>query len=169
MSPSGISPGIDVRPAKETDLAEIVALERTITEAPHWPEKEYAAMIIQGESAGSLFKRCLLIAEVEGRLLGFGVGKMIGTAHEAIAELETLVVDKDARRQGVGKALCEAVAVWSRQHAAAGLELEVRTGNEAAIALYNSLGFEITGRRRAYYQQPVEDAVLMRLNLEKGF
>jgi ribosomal-protein-alanine N-acetyltransferase len=169
MSTSGISPGIDIRPAKETDLGRVVALERTVTEAPHWSEKEYSAMISQDRSAGSLIKRCLLIAEAEGRLLGFGVGKMIGTAHEGIAELETIVVDKDARRRGVGKALCEAVAAWSRQLGAPGLELEVRTGNEAAIALYTSLGFEITGCRRTYYQQPVEDALLMRLNLEKGF
>jgi [ribosomal protein S18]-alanine N-acetyltransferase len=163
-----IAPGIGIRLANETDLTGVVALERTVTEAPHWPEKEYIAIFDQGQGVGNLIKRCLLIAEAKGRLLGFGVGKMIESG-EGIAELESIVVDKNARRRGVGKALCEAVAAWSRQQGASGLELEVRAGNEAAIALYTSLGFDITGRRRAYYAQPVEDALLMRLNLEKGF
>jgi ribosomal-protein-alanine N-acetyltransferase len=163
------APGIYIRPAKETDLPGVVALERSVAEAPHWPEKEYSAMIDQGQGTGNLIKRCLLIAEAEGPLLGFGVGKMIGIAYERIAELESIVVEKDVRRRGVGKALCAAVAAWSRQQSAPGLELEVRMGNEAAIALYTSLGFEVTGRRRAYYQQPTEDALLMRLNLKKGF
>jgi ribosomal-protein-alanine N-acetyltransferase len=43
--------------------------------------------------------------------------------------------------------------------------LEVREGNEAALGLYGSLGFREEGRRKGYYGEPVEDAVLMRMKL----
>jgi ribosomal-protein-alanine N-acetyltransferase len=45
------------------------------------------------------------------------------------------------------------------------LELEVRAGSIGAIALYSSVGFVVAGRRRDYYREPVEDALLMRLDL----
>jgi ribosomal-protein-alanine N-acetyltransferase len=44
----------------------------------------------------------------------------------------------------------------------------VREGNVGAIALYRQLGFEVEGRRRGYYRDPVEDGVLMRLKLGQG-
>jgi ribosomal-protein-alanine N-acetyltransferase len=47
------------------------------------------------------------------------------------------------------------------------LELEVRAGRAGAIALYTGLGFVIVGRRRRYYREPVDDALLMRLDLAK--
>ena len=47
-----------------------------------------------------------------------------------------MAVEAAARRSGVGKALCEAVAEWCREQGASGLELEVRAGSEGAIALY---------------------------------
>jgi ribosomal-protein-alanine N-acetyltransferase len=93
------------------------------------------------------------------------VGKMIGLGAEGIGELESVAVEAGARRGGVGKALCEAVAAWCRELGAAGLELEVRVGNQAAIELYAGIGFVAVGRRRGYYSEPVEDAVLMRLEL----
>ena len=56
---------------------------------------------------------------------------------------------------------------WCRGQGAAALELEVRAGSEGAIALYAGLGFVGRGRRGGYYLEPVEDAVLMRLDLVK--
>ena len=163
--------GFRIRAAQKADLVKIVAMERSIAEAPHWSENEYAAMLGDNQNTENLLKRCLLVAEDMGkdRLLGFTVGKMIWLAYESIAELESIVVSEATRRQGVGRVLCEAVIAWSRKQGVLALELEVRTGNQAAIALYSSLGFKITGSRRGYYQEPVEDAVLMRLDLEKGF
>jgi ribosomal-protein-alanine N-acetyltransferase len=110
-------------------------------------------------------RRCFFVAEVEGRLLGFSVGKVIGLGAGAVAELESVAVDGSVRRLGVGRALCEAVVSCCRAQGAEALELEVRAGSDGAIALYTSLGFSATGRRGGYYLEPVEDAVLMRLNL----
>jgi [ribosomal protein S18]-alanine N-acetyltransferase len=162
--------GFRVQVAGAADLAEVVALERSVAEAPHWAEADYAAIVnvnVDGVTDGGV-RRCLLIAEGEGRLVGFAVGKVIGSAVGGVAELESVVVDLTARRRGVGKALCRVVAAWSRERGATALELEVRAGSAGAIALYVGLGFIVVGRRGGYYRDPVEDAVLMRLELEKS-
>ena len=44
--------------------------------------------------------------------------------------------------------------------------LEARASNLAALELYRQLGFAEAGRRRGYYREPAEDAVLMHLKLE---
>ncbi len=73
-----------------------------------------------------------------------------------------------ARRVGVGRALCEAVIDWCRGQGAAAMELEVRAGGGGAIALYAGLGFVAVGQRQGYYREPVEDALLMRLEFARG-
>jgi [ribosomal protein S18]-alanine N-acetyltransferase len=156
--------GFCVRAAEAADLVGVVALERTIAEAPHWAEGEYAAMV-HADEAGSAVRRCFFVAEAEGRLLGFAVGKVIGSNAEGVAELESVAVTAEARRSGVGKALCAAVVDWCRGQGVGALELEVRAGSAGAIALYSGLGFVVAGRRVGYYREPVEDALLMRLDL----
>jgi [ribosomal protein S18]-alanine N-acetyltransferase len=151
--------GFRVRTAGVGDLAGVVALERSVAEAPHWGEGEYAAII-----NGGVVRRCLLIAEAEGRLLGFAVGKVIGLGAE-LGELESVVVAEAARRGGVGRALCGGVVAWCRAEGAGVVELEVRAGSAGVIALYEGLGFVVVGRRKEYYGEPVEDAVMMRLEL----
>jgi ribosomal-protein-alanine N-acetyltransferase len=113
-------------------------------------------------------KRCFFVAETEaeGGLLGFAVGKVIGSSNgEGVAELESVAVEAAARRRGVGGALCAAVSDWCRRQGVTALELEVRAGSGGAIALYAGLGFVVAGRRAGYYREPVEDALLMRLDL----
>jgi ribosomal-protein-alanine N-acetyltransferase len=152
--------GLCVRAGGAEDLAAVVALERGVAEAPHWSEAEYGG-IVQTREGG--VQRCLWVAEAEGRLVGFAVGKVVGA--EGLAELESVVVDAAARRTGVGRELCGAVVGWSRRQGAATVELEVRAGSVGAIALYVGLGFAGVGRRPGYYHAPKDDAVLMRLEL----
>jgi ribosomal-protein-alanine N-acetyltransferase len=153
--------------AEAGDVAGVVALERGIAEAPHWTEAEYAAMVDVDRAVGSAVRRCFFVAgsEAQGGLLGFAVGKIIGPSGEGVAELESVAVEAAARRSGVGRALCAAVVDWCGELGAAALELEVRTGSVGAIALYTGLGFVGIGRRAGYYREPVEDALLMRLDL----
>jgi [ribosomal protein S18]-alanine N-acetyltransferase len=156
--------GFRVRVAEAGDVAGVVALEWGIAEAPHWAEGEYAAMV-HADEAGSAVRRCFFVADAQGRLLGFAVGKVIGSRGEGLAELESVAVEAEARRGGVGRALCAAVADWCRGQGVGALELEVRAGSAGAIALYAGLGFVGIGRRVGYYVAPVEDALLMRLDL----
>lgn len=160
--------GLHVRVGIAADLEAVVALERLVVEAPHWGEAEYAAIVtlqVAQHGEGGRMRRCLLVVETEGRVVGFAVGKVIGAGRDGMAELESVVVDAGFRRGGVGRALCRAVVDWCRGQGAEAIELEVRAGSAGAIALYDGLGFIAVGRRRNYYSGPEEDALLMQLEL----
>lgn len=150
--------GVCVRVGMEGDLAAVIALERTTAEAPHWSEVEYAAAI--GECGGYVRRR-LFVAEADGAVIGFAVGKVAGD----VAELESVAVDTKMRRGGVGRALCEAVIAWCRGERVMAVELEVRAASAGAIGLYRGLGFVSMGVRPRYYSEPVDAALLMRLDL----
>lgn len=154
--------GFTVRAGAARDIPKVLALEKSIAEAPHWAEAAYAAAIDSREDP--YLRRCLFVAVQEPAVIGFAVGNLTAD----VAELESVAVALTARRGGVGKALCEAVIQWSRSQNAASIELEVRAAGEPATALYDSLGFRPIGRRPGYYSHPVDDALLMRLDLSKG-
>lgn len=67
------------------------------------------------------------------------------------AELLLIAVAPAERRRGVGRALIDHFVGHARECGATRLHLEVRDGNDA-IALYQSAGFEVAGRRRNYYR-----------------
>ncbi len=148
-----------VRAAVAGDLAGVLELERGVADAPHWGEAEYRTAL-----EGRAVQRYLFVAEVEGRLVGFAVGRVC----DEVGELESVAVAQEARRQGVGRALCLCVMDWCGKQGATAMELEVRAGSAGAIWLYKRLGFVTTGRRRGYYKEPVEDAVLMGMELSDG-
>ncbi len=149
--------GVRVRTATVEDIAAVLRVERSAVEAPHWGEGEYLAAL-DDEAA---VRRCLMVAEVEGRVVGFAVGKVAA----GVGELESVAVEGEERRRGVGRALCVAVMEWCRAGGAGTMELEVRAGSVGAIGLYEGLGFVGVGRRRGYYREPVEDALLMAMEL----
>lgn len=152
---------VGVRAAGTADLEGVLGIERGAATAPHWAAAEYAACL---ESAGG-GRRVLLVAEVEGAVVGFAVGAVMVLGDVVVGEIESVAVEAAARRLGVGSALCGAVVAWCRGRGAAEVELEVRAGSAGAIALYERLGFVAVGRRPGYYRSPVEDAVLMRLEV----
>ena len=146
------------------DVENVLRLEQCTAQAPHWAQAEYAG-IIDRDGVESVISRCFFVAEMEGRLAGFAVGRAVGRGVEGLAELESIAVGDAFRRMGAGRALCEAVIDWCRGLGVRELELEVRAGSDGAIALYQSLNFVATGRRSRYYQNPEEDALLMLLEL----
>ena len=100
-------------------------------------------------------------------LLGFA--EFMVVADEA--ELLALAIDGEVQGCGLGKALLGAVLDEMRANGCTRCHLEVRRSNEAAIALYTGLGFELSGIRKGYYpagpgQQVPEDALLYSLTLE---
>ena len=80
------------------------------------------------------------------------------------AEILTLAVHPDARRQGLARALLAEAARHAAAHGATALFLEVALRNTAARALYTGAGFTEVGRRRRYYADG-DDALVMRLTL----
>ncbi|WP_017325630.1 ribosomal protein S18-alanine N-acetyltransferase [Synechococcus sp. PCC 7336] len=95
--------------------------------------------------------------EKECRPIGFAALWAMGSE----AHIISLGVHPDYRRQGVGRQLIETLL---QQAIALGLEwatLEVRESNRAALDLYDSLDFEQVGRRKRYYDNPTEDALIL--------
>jgi putative acetyltransferase len=99
----------------------------------------------------------------DGAILGrLSLARDTHPASTHVADLG-LMVAKDARRQGVGKALLETAVEWARASGVRKLELHVFPWNEPAIQLYERFGFEREGVRRGHYQRAEEDvdAILM--------
>ena len=92
-----------------------------------------------------------------GRLLGYGLLRCFDEA-----EIIMIASDPACRRQGIGRALLEALKTEAKRRNTGSIFLEVREGNEAARAMYRQGGFAEAGRRRGYYHAPAEDAVIMR-------
>jgi|SRR5579859_2277716 len=139
----------------EADLGRVMAIAASLREVPQWPKAAYLAAI----APGAVPRRLALVAEADAGIAGFVVGSVVAPQ----AELESIVVDRGARRRGIGTALLVALI---REAAVAGAEeilLEVRASNRKAMELYGKAGFAEVGRRPGYYLDPTEDAVLMRL------
>lgn len=92
-----------------------------------------------------------------GRLVGYAVGTVAADEGEIL----NVAVRESHRRQGVARALMAVLLAALEGRGAGNLYLEVRASNEAALALYRSLGFRELGRRFGYYRAPREDAITM--------
>jgi ribosomal-protein-alanine N-acetyltransferase len=80
-------------------------------------------------------------------------------------EIANLAVSSTARRRGIGGTLLDAALATARTRGAVTVYLEVRDSNESARSLYGSRGFLQVTRRRRYYRDPTEDALVLKLDL----
>lgn len=80
-------------------------------------------------------------------------------------DMMNVAVHPDYRRKGVGEALIRMLMQMLRERKCECLTLEVRASNAGAIALYEKLGFQEVGRRKNYYRNPKEDALILRTEL----
>lgn len=140
------------------DMAEVAELESQCFSSP-WTEKQLqAALDLPHFIVYGLRRQGQLLAYVS---LGVVPGEM---------EVLNLATRPEYRRQGLGKQiLIQALAETAKVNGDAGGEgiaqvaLEVREGNTPARGLYHSLGFVEVGRRKHYYQDNGEDALVMTL------
>ena len=110
----------------------------------------------------------VFVAEVPKGIVGrLSLGRDPHPASRHVADLG-LMVAADHRRRGIGKALLREAVEWARASGVRKLELHVFPHNEAAIALYESVGFRREGLRRGHYRRGSEylDAVLMALDVD---
>ena len=76
-------------------------------------------------------------------------------------EITNVAVTQKKREKGCGRELLLTMQRWAAEHGITRIILEVRSGNEPAIHLYQTLGFEKIGVRKNFYQFPQEDADIM--------
>ncbi|MGA8089923.1 MAG: GNAT family N-acetyltransferase [Terracidiphilus sp.] len=148
-----------IRPLEGPDVDRLAEIAAGLEQAPQWPRSVYDSLL---ENAGR--ERIVLVAEDHGS--GFVAGFVVARLIPPEAELESIAVAGEFQRRGVARELFSALAGVLGRTGVGEIMLEVRAGSGAALGLYRSLGFTEEGRRRGYYADPVEDAVLMRLPLK---
>ena len=140
----------------EADLPAVLAIEGRCFPDP-WSEGIFRSALADG--------LCFwLVSEAEGVLTGYaGMQSVLDEGY-----IDNVAVDPGFRRQGAASALLEALIAEARRRELRFLSLEVRAGNEGAIALYAGFGFETLGRRKGYYLKPPEDALIMTKYFTEG-
>ena len=154
---------VHVRKAARADIERIVEIERSWDHLSHWSTDSYYRLISEDEFASGY------VAEIENE---FGLPSIVGFVifHVAaeVAEIYNIAVERWHARSSVGKHLMIAALDASCRRSAQRIVLEVRKSNESAIAFYRTFDFRITGERKNYYSNPVEDAYVMERPIGSG-
>jgi ribosomal-protein-alanine N-acetyltransferase len=137
------------------DLPTMLDLERRAYSHP-WSEASLRETLCAPERY-----LCLALRAPAGGLLAYGIFQLVADE----MHVHNLAVEPAARRQGLARALLLEALSIARAAQVRVVHLEVREGNQAALALYAGLGFETAGRRAGYYVDPREDALLLALRL----
>ena len=159
-SVSSTSPEVEIRPATEAELDAILVLaaqtlDHHVAGDPHVfepvrdraEERTRFTRLLQDASTG------VLVAVVAGRPVGYAVlieastPSVPGLRPRRVLRVEDLGVDKEHRREGIGRRLMEEALVRARSKGLDALELNVFSFNVEAIALYESLGYQTTSMR----------------------
>lgn len=147
----------------EHDLLEVVEIEQE-SRLSYWGWDAYHTEL------QSPFDSIMLVARKNG-VAGAGdpsvIAFIVGRCFAGEVHINNMAVRFDFRRRGIGQELLSSVLSWGKSKEASLAVLEVRAGNAAAQALYRASGFEVVGRRRRYYKDPVEDALIMTVSFER--
>lgn len=138
-----------IREMEIEDLAQVVPIEEECFTIP-WTENGFFTFLIREDA---LF----LVAEEEDEILGY-IGILMVPEE---GDIVNVCVRPSARRRHVGARLVEELLDRAERMGVTVIHLEVRKSNAPAIALYEKFGFIRDGFRRAYYEEPREDALLM--------
>ena len=139
---------LEIRPLSYSDLPQVISIERRAVPTP-W---SLAMFVLELSKPSGI----CLAAALRGRLVGY----VICSRYDTVWHLMNVAVDDRRRRQGIATALLERLFDDADQPGEQ-YTLEVRPSNHEAIALYERFGFRSAGRRRGYYHDNKEDALIM--------
>jgi [ribosomal protein S18]-alanine N-acetyltransferase len=142
---------IELRKLKLRDLGAIEEIERASYPTP-WSRSMFAGELAKPSSI------CLGAIDGEQDEL---VGYLIISRYVDAWHVMNIAVAPAYRRKGIARALMERLFEVTERDARRGYTLEVRVSNDAAISLYEALGFRARGIRRGYYTDNREDALIM--------
>lgn len=146
-------PQVRFRRLEQGDLDATMEIERMSYQTP-WSRGSFEREVTENTAA------TYIVAENQGQILAYaGMWVLLDEAH-----VTNIAVHPTYRRQGLGLALLRELARRAIQKGVYQLTLEVRPTNHAAQALYQKVGFVERGRRKRYYADTGEDAILMWLD-----
>lgn len=137
----------------------MIEVQRAAKQASKWLQADYERLAADPDGM-------ILVAEQEdatpAKIVGFAAFHHVGDE----AELWNLAVAPEFQRQGVAKTLLKDAFAKLGALGIQTVFLEARASNARALWLYQAVGFKIQSRRKDYYQNPREDAVVLRFELE---
>ncbi|OPY78473.1 MAG: Acetyltransferase YpeA [Syntrophorhabdus sp. PtaU1.Bin153] len=148
-----LAPGEVIREMALEDLDEVIEIEQLSFVSP-WTRRLFEETLGSSISTSFVVKRG-----------GLTVGYIILYSVESEAHILNIAVHPEYRRKGYGASLINHVVDHFKARRVTEFFLEVREGNTGAISLYSRYGFEKIGKRKKYYTETNEDAVVMRLSL----
>lgn len=137
----------EIRDIGYPDIPQVVAIERRAYTSP-WSMSMFVLELSKPSG--------VCVAAANGPTL---YGFLICSKYDEAYHIMNIAVDPDHRRQGIARALLE--ALLDRAGRDANYTLEVRVSNAGAIKLYESFGFRGVGTRKRYYADNGEDAIIM--------
>ena len=140
---------------KECHVSAVAELEKICFSDP-WSENSVASEL---KNKLALW----LVAEEEGTVAGYIGSQTCGDESDVM----NVAVHPDFRRRGIAEALVNSLVTKLNDIGSHCLTLEVRASNAPAVSLYEKLGFAEIGRRKNYYRNPREDALILRKEWEK--
>lgn len=143
---------LELRRLTLSDLSAIEQIERDAYPTP-WSRSMFAGELAKASS--------LSLGAFDEDAGGALVGYLIISRYVDAWHIMNVAVAREYRRQGIAKRLLEELFTLTEDDARRGYTLEVRVSNTEAIALYEHVGFQATGLRRAYYTDNREDALIM--------
>jgi len=135
-------------------VAQIAALEKICFSDP-WSERSIASELDN--------KLAFWLVAAEGEQVAGYIGSQTVLDE---TDMMNVAVHPDFRRLGIAEALVNELVENLKKMGSHCLTLEVRASNAPAISLYEKLGFHEIGRRRNYYRNPREDALILRKEWE---
>ena len=137
---------IEIRPFEKKDVEAVCELESISFSMP-WARKDIEALAMGGE-------HCYFVLLLDGEIAGFaGYSNQVGEGY-----VNNVLIAPKYRGKGFSKPLMQAVIDAGHKNGINDFSLEVRVSNLSAIKLYESLGFVNYGKRKNFYEKPVEDA-----------
>lgn len=131
------------------DLDQVVDIEQNLFSVP-WTKEGFLTYLMKKDTM-------FFVVEEKERILGYC--SMMTVLDEG--DILNVAVRSDRQKEGIGQFLVDSMLRMADMQGIRLVHLEVRQGNGTARRLYQRLGFKEDGLRRDYYENPVENAVLM--------
>lgn len=155
MSEKSKSANIRIRIATMNDLQDIYNLEKECFAIP------WSLQSIENDLSENSNVATYLVATDNDKVLGYiGMWQVLDEA-----QVTNLAVSESFRGRGIGRLLVNELSDIAKKRGARQLTLEVRSSNAPARSVYNETGFVEIAKRKSYYKDNGEDAIIMLKNI----